>query len=316
MSHELWMWKDKSTITNITPLVGNISWSSHVDQLGQQLNFNTAFNDDIYFPINPLDLGKRIFLINNGLNVYDGFIFTEKIEGRESRNYNSFDGAFYLNESKEIYQFNKVIGVQAILKILQDYQILVGNIAPIQTLIDKLYINKTPAEIIKDILLQAEKETGKKYSLEMRAGKLFIEERKEISGFSITVNNSDLSNVSRKRTIEDMKNSIKIISNESVIAEVKNDNLIAQYGLLQEVQTIENKDIAQAKNIAKNLLKDLGKIFEDNSFEMLGNDNIRAGRLINISEPFTGMTGTYLIKSVNHTVSENIHRMKVNLGVV
>ena len=129
-----------------------------------------------------------------------------------------------------------------------------------------------------------------------------------------------ISNPSRKRSIEEMRNSIKIISGDenstSVVAEKKDDELIRKYGLLQEVQTPEKKDIAQARNIAANLLVDLGKVFEQNSVEMPGDDSVRAGRLIEIEEPVTGMKGQYLVRSASHTVANGIHRMNLDLGVV
>lgn len=101
-----------------------------------------------------------------------------------------------------------------------------------------------------------------------------------------------------------MKNSIKIISGNDeslrVIADVKNDGLIKQYGLLQQIESVDEKDIAQARNIANNLLKELGKISEENSLTLMGSTDIKAGRLIDIAEEITGMKGRYLIKDCTH----------------
>lgn len=113
-----------------------------------------------------------------------------------------------------------------------------------------------------------------------------------------------------------MRNSIKVISNNKIVAEIKNDELIKQYGLLQEVTSVEDKDIAQANNIANNLLNDLGKVFEESSFECPGDYRVRAGRLIEVNEPVTGINGKYLIKSCKHTLKNGIHTMSLNLGVV
>jgi len=312
-----------STETNITPLVGSIQWRSNINELGEQLDFEIAFNDDRYFPINPVELGDVIRL-ENGNEIFRGIVVAEQKKGRGAVSYTCFDYAFYLNKSKEIYQFNKLPGQKAIETILKDFDIPIGSIAPITTVINKIYNDKAVSDIIKDILDKAEKEKGTKYSMEMRQGKLYIEDQKDLvikPTFKLADNveaydiADSISNPSRKRTIEDMKNSIKIISGDKIAAEKRDDNLINKYGLLQEVVPIDEKDSAQARNIAQNMLKELGKIFEENSVEMLGNDDVKAGRIIEIEEPVTGMKGQYLIKDVTHTLTNGVHRMQVGLGV-
>lgn len=72
---------------------------------------------------------------------------------------------------------------------------------------------------------------------------------------------------------------------------------------------------AKAKSIAKEKLAELGKVFEENSVELPGDDRFRAGRLFEISEPITGMSGTYLITDVTHTISKGIHTMSLGLEV-
>lgn len=309
--------------TNITPLVGSVTWRSNTNELGEQLDFEIAFNDDRYFPINPVDLGSMIRLENED-EIFRGIVVTEQRNGRSSINYTCFDYAFYLNKSKEVYQFNKIPGQKAIETILNDFKIPIGSIAPITTIINKIYNDKPLSEIIKEIIDIAEKEKGIKYRMEMRQGKLYIEKQDDLvirATFKLAENiqaydiTNTISNPSRKRTIEDMKNNIKIISDDKVLAEKKDENLIKQYGILQEIKAIDQKDTAKARNIAQNMLKELGKVFEENSVEMIGNDQVRAGRIIEIEEPITGMSGQYLIKDVNHTIKNGIHRMQVGLGV-
>ncbi len=309
--------------TNITPMIGSISWRSNINELGDQLDFEIALNDDRYFPINPVDIGSMIRLKNED-EIFRGIVVSEERNGRNSMNYTCFDYAFYLNKSKGIYQFNKIPGKKAIEIILNDFKIPIGNIAPITTLINKIYYDRPLSDIVKEIIDIAEKEKGIKYRMEMRQGKLYIEKQEDLvvkATFRLAENiqpydiTKSISNPNRKRTIEDMKNSIKIVFGDKVIAEQKDEGLIKQYGLFQEVKAVDQKDTAKAKNTAKNILKELGKVFEENSVEMIGNDKVRAGRIIEIEEPVTGMSGQYLIKDVTHTIKNGIHRMQVGLGV-
>lgn len=324
--HELFI-TSGSVETNITPLVGEISWRSSIEELGEQLNFNIIFNDDRYFPDNPVDLGSIVRLINNGEEIFRGIVIDEQRNGRGIISYTCFDYAFYLNKSKEIYQFNGVSAKKAIETILGNFPVPIdiGKIAPMPTIIFKIYNDMIISDIIKDIIDIVEKERGNKYRLEMKQGRLYIEEQNNLviePTFKFADNIQpyeiarSISNPSRKRTIENMKNSVKIISDGRVLYEARDNSLVNKYGLLQEVKSADGKNSAEARNMANNMLEELGKIFEENSVEMIGSDEVRAGRLIQIEEPLTGMSGKYLIKDVNHTLKNGIHRMQVGLGVI
>jgi len=314
--------------TNITPVVGNLSWRSNVNELGEQLDFDMAFNDDYYFPKNPVDLG-RLIVMRNIDELIRGIVITEQKNGREPIQYNVFDYAFYLNKSKAVYQFNKIAADKAITKILTDFSVPIGKIAAMKTLIKKIYPGDTVSDIIKDILDIVNKATGIKHVMEMRQGKLYIEKQTDLvvkATFRLASNlaahdvTEAIGAPSRRRSIEEMRNSIKITSGDEksikIIATAKNDALIKQYGLLQEVTSVDKKDIAQARNIAANMLKDLGKVFEENSVEVMGNDAVRAGRILELTEPLTGLSGKYLINDVTHTIKDGIHTMRPGLGVL
>jgi hypothetical protein len=319
MTHELWR-INASTMVNIAPLVGSLSWSDDTETLGQQLTFNTAYNDNRFFPQVIIEPGDTIIL-KNGAEIFRGTIVEENRNGAYERAFTCFDPAFYLNKSKEIFQCNKIKADVAIRQLCSTFGVPVGNIVSIQVLIKKIF-NSEIASIIKDILDTATKATGTKYRMEMRQGKLFIEKQSDLvikgtfqlAGIDYDLNTS-MSNPSRKRSIADMKNSIKMVSNDKVVVTVKNQTLIDKYGLLQEIQDVDSSEIPKAKNIGSNLLRDLGRILEENSLDMIGNDNVRSGRLIDINEPITGMIGRYLIKSVNHALDKGIHTMSLQLRV-
>lgn len=309
--------------TNITPLVRDIQWRSSINELGEQLDFNIALNDDRYFPATPIDLGNVISLRNKD-EIFRGIVVAQQKNGRGSVGYTCFDYAFYLNKSSDIYQFNKVSARKAIETILNDFHISIGSVASMPTIINKIYSARPVSDIIKDIIDLAEKEQGIKYKMEMRRGRLYIERQHDLvikPVFKLAENiqaydvSNSISNPSRKRSIENMKNSIKLISEDKVIAEVQNHSLVTKYGVLQEVKSVDGKEKAEARNIARNMLQELGKVFEENSVEMLGNDSVRAGRIMEIYEPVTGMKGQYLINDVTHTVKNGIHRMQLGLGV-
>jgi hypothetical protein len=325
MAHQLYIVKNNVAI-NITPLVGSISWKNSIDTIATSLEFNLAYSDASYVPNPQIDLGNMVILKNGDAELFRGLIISEQRDGRSPISYTSMDFSFYLNKSKEVYQFNYISATNAIKTVLSNAGVSYGEIANMPTIVDKIYTDKTIYDIIKDIIEQVQLETNIKYLLEMRLDKLYIVKREDLlikSTFKLADNlptyNNIISNPSRKRSIEEMRNSIKIITtnddNVTVVATAKNDELIARYGLLQEIESIDEEDIAKARNIARNLLIDLGKVFEENSIDMMGDDNVKAGRLIDIEETITGMSGRYLIKSTNHNLSNGIHRMSLDLEV-
>jgi len=112
-----------------------------------------------------------------------------------------------------------------------------------------------------------------------------------------------------------MYNIVKVISDDHVVGEARDEGLIAGYGKLQEVISIDGKDKAQANQIAANTLKELGRVAEENGLTLLGDDRFRAGRYFDITEPLSGLKGRYLITEARHTVGNGLHTMDLSLEV-
>lgn len=329
-NYALLLFKSSGEKHNITSLIGNLKWKDSIDTLGMELSFDKAHSDEKYMAVHDVvEPGDKLVLKNNNVEVFRGIITDEGIDGRFGRNYVAFDYAFYLNKSKIIIQFNKIKANEAIKQLCNKFSVPIGNITQISTLITKIYKDSTIAEIIMDILNQATKETGTKYRLEMSSGKIHIEKftdlivkatyqpTSNLAAFDVT---KAIGNVSGSRSIQDMKNSIIITSSDEnstrVIANAQDQTNIKQYGLLQDVQSVDDKDIAQAMNIAKNQLKLLNRITEDTSIQLLGNDNVRSGRILIIEEKITGLSGQYLVKECTHNYNNFVHTMNLNIEKV
>lgn len=320
MAHELWLVKE-STMTNITPLIGTINWRGNVDELGDEISFDIAFNDAKHFPKNPCDIGDMVVLKNDDYEITRALIVDESRNGRGPIGYTAFDFAFYLNKSNAIYQFNKMAADQCIGKILKDFGVQVGNIVSMPVKIDKIFPDDLVSDIIREIIDITEKKLGVKYLMEMRQGKLFIERQKDLvikASFMIGEKKYDatdaIMNPSKKRSISDMVNSIQVVGNNDKLVLTKSDNaMLNKYGKLQKVVKLDQKEKLSAALIAQNELKELSRITEEISIELIGDDRVRAGRLFELVEPITGIKGTSLIKDVNHTISGGIHTMSLGL---
>ena len=113
-------------------------------------------------------------------------------------------------------------------------------------------------------------------------------------------------------SIEDMKNSVKVITETdkvyTVKALAKDADSIYKYGVLQDVFKIDEKD-GDANTYAKNKLSELNKIKESFSIEIIEavSSYTRAGMLITIDNI------NYLIENTDHSIKNGILYVKLGL---
>jgi len=329
-NYTLFLIKDNGMETNITRMCGNLSWRDSIDTLGMELNVSVARNIENRYMMNYdlVEIGDKIMLLNNTNEIFRGIIVDLETE-RYRKSITAFDYAFYLNQSRTIIQFNKAKADDAIKQLCSKFNVPIGNITSIPITITKIYKNDTIADIIRDILKQATDSTGTKYRLEMRAGKLYIEKYTDLiitPRFKPAPNIAAfnplwaIGNISKTESIADMRNSVLITSNNEkssrVVAEARDDNNIAKFGWLQVVESVDDKDMAQARNIAQNKLRELNRIRKDISITLLGDDNVRAGRILEIDNDMFNLKGQYLVKDCTHMYQNRIHTIDLTLEEV
>lgn len=119
-------------------------------------------------------------------------------------------------------------------------------------------------------------------------------------------------NVSHTSSIEDMKNSVKVVTENdkvyTVKAVAKDTDSIYKYGALQEVLKIDEKD-GDADIYAKNKLSEVNKVKESFSIEIIEaiNSYTRAGSMIMVDDV------NYLIESTDHSIKNGVHYVKLGL---
>lgn len=323
--------KNDGTSQDITKISGGLSWKDNIDTLGMELFFDVARNiEDKYMKgYDIVEIGDKVILMNNDKEIFRGIIVDLETE-RYRKSITALDYAFYLNKSKTIIQFNKIPGNEVITKLCSEFNVPIGNITSIPTLITKIYKEETISDIIKDVLNIATNETGIKYRLESRGGKIFVEKYTDLiikPRFKPATNIGSIDvmkaigGISKSESIVDMKNSILITSSDEkssrIIAKVKDDDNISKFGLLQEVESVDDKEMADAQGIAKNKLKELNRVGEDISIgPLLGDDNVRSGRILEIDNDMFNLKGQYLVKDCTHNYHNRIHTMNITVEKV
>ena len=231
-----------------------------------------------------------------------------------------------MNKSTVIKQFKKMIGNDCVKSLCKEIGIDV-EVSGLDTKIDKIYKDKAVSEVIKDIIEQCSQFNSKKFFIEFDKNKLIVSPYKKIKVFGtfeiqkdkfININ-ENIGGVSLSKSIVDMKNSVLVITENKgairTIGEEQDSKSIEKYGKLQEVVTLDEKEFSKANLVAKNELKKLNRITEDFSIDVLGDDNVKSGRVIDIDLPLFNLKGEYLIKESNHTISNHIHKISLKLEV-
>ncbi|MGL5052503.1 MAG: XkdQ/YqbQ family protein [Fusobacteriaceae bacterium] len=305
-------------ITDITNMVGNINFNTSVDALGAMFEFSIprSFKDKNYKLTEIIKTGD-IIKFENTKNLFTGMIIdidTLKF----SKEIKCFDFYFYLNKNKLIKQFKNLNASACIENLLKSVGAKVGTITSIATSIDKIYKNNTVAEIIDDILKIVNEETGKKYLLEIEDTTFSLVPYKKIK---VQVTKNIFGMPTLTESITDMKNIVLVVSNdsedESIYAKAEDKNSVKKYGMLQEIIEVDpNKDdISKVRNIANTKLKELNKVLTTSSLSVLGNDELKAGRLLDVEIKEFGIKEEFLIKSCTHTFPKGNHICSLELEV-
>ena len=316
--------KDK----DVSDIIGNLTWRDTVDTLGVEVNFELPMNryDKKFEFLYDITLGDPIQILNTkGEVLVQAIIVTETPSGKIT-SFTAYDMAWYLNKSTVIKQFKKMIGNDCVKSLCKEIGINV-EVTGLDTKIDKIYKDKAVSEVIKDIIEQCSQFNSKKFFIEFNNGTLKVMPYQKIKVFGtfeiqkdkfININ-ENIGGVSLSKSIVDMKNSVLVITENKgairTIGEEQDSKSIEKYGKLQEVVTLDEKEFSKANLVAKNELKKLNRITEDFSIDVLGDDNVKSGRVIDIDLPLFNLKGEYLIKESNHTISNHIHKISLKLEV-
>ena len=301
---------------DITKYVGNLSWQNTIDELATTVSFEVAKSDTRYINLYTPKLGDIINLYTN-VEILRGIILSVDDGSEFVNKYTACDFGWYLNKSTETYQFNKMVAYKAIRKICEDSNIPIDSIPMLETEITKIYVDQVLSDIIRDILSQC----AGRYNFDVTPAGIRIYELGSIYAypeFRITPNTRLIysptlrGKVSHTLSIEEMKNSVKVISEKdsayTVQTVLKDPDSIYKYGFLQEVVKIDpDKENAQAAAQAK--LAELSEPAETFSVEIIEelDSYTRAGAVIAVDG------ADYLIEGAQHSIQNGIHHVKLDL---
>jgi hypothetical protein len=306
---------------DITITAGGIAWQNTLAELATTLNFEVAKLDAQHTKIYLPQEGS-IVRLNADEEFFRGIILTVDDGSKTSNKYTAVDFGFYLNKNSETYQFTDASANQAITQICGNFGIPIDSLCALPLTFSKIYLDKSAAEVIWDILEQTAAVLGYAYNFDVtpkglrvyRLGDLIASPRFRLSENTQWYNSVDLrGGVSHSVSIEDLKNSVKVVSGDekgfTLIAAEQNAELISKYGLLQTVEKINEKELGNAANLARQKMSELSQKKETFSFEIIEADDCytRAGYEIEVDG------AKFIIEGSSHSIKNGIHYVKLDL---
>lgn len=301
----------------ISAFCGNITKSDNIDSLGVQLSFDYLNNKvlDKNTVWIDLALGNTIMMYDNDELLFQGTIQKASRNGLSSYQYDVFDNAWYLNKQEARIQFSGVDVKTAIETLCKQESIPCEVACDIPTKVTKIYNGDTISKIIDDLLKQATAETGKRYRREYNNSKLYINAFDNLK--MIWESEPLVSDFSQEFNCDGMANKVVILSgnekNTTVVATKQDDDSIKKYGLYVHYEKIDDKKKAQADNIATKKLKSMSSPKKSIKCTLLGDNYVRAGRILKFNQPNIGMVGEYLVTSCEHSYDGMKHTMECEL---
>lgn len=299
--------------TDISAFCGNITRRDNVDSLGVELGFEYLNNRiyDGYTAFTDIRLGQTICFYDNNELIFQGQIIKLTRSNPSHYSVTCFDNAFYLNKTNVKIQFSNMDVKSAIEKLCSQNYIPCKVDCDIATKVTKIYNYESISSIIDDLLKQATNDTGLKYRREYNYGSLYVNAMNNLK--MIWQSKPLVSEFSYDSDLTNFANRVVVVSssekNTTVFAEAKNDGSIKLYGQYTHYEKVDDKNKATAQAIANQKLRELSRMVDSVSVTLLGDNYVRAGRILQFAQPAIGLEGNYLVHECEHSYTGVLHTM-------
>ena len=297
---------------NVVRMMGDWSWSNSTGELSTTMSFSIGKSDAQYLKdlLYVPDAGDIVRVVIDE-EEFTGVILSVDDSDQYVNKYTAADLGWYLNKTKQTYQFKNITATQAIKELCEDLSIPIDSIPDLTTNVNYIFFSQTPSEIIKKILEQC----SGKFNFDMthnglriyRIGDIRVSPLIQVaSNVQKCSSVAYMGNLNHSKSIENMATSVKVVStNNNAYKELvvkQNREAIDKYGFLQEIVSIDEEK-ENAETVGQSKLDELCKQEEKLSFEIIEemNSYTRAGAVISIG----GVD--YIITSTQHSVKGGFH---------
>lgn len=294
-------------------MIGEITWSGSQNEVARKLELNFLYPlHDQYTPKVYPNIGEQLLLYDdNNVELFRGKVFyNERLGEQGTIQITAYDDAIRLLKSKGTYNFKGKTAEVITQVVCNDLGVEIGELAPTGIPQKMLCNSMGMYEIISKAYAGASKQNKKQYSIEMRQGRLYVDEvGKEVVAIPISSDTNILES-SYSENAEEVINRVKIYDEkDQYIGVVEDKGLINLLGVFQDVYTKEEDK--QAGTVASNMLRGIEQSIE---LTTLGSTSYVSGKLVNIEDSATKQLSLFFIVSDSHSWSGGQYRTIMKSG--
>lgn len=338
------LYTEGDTTKDISELVSSMQFGGEIKSAARKLEVSFIYGTDYFIPKLKVKNGSLLRLFSNDKELIRTVIFSNGKNDKGDFRATGYTHGIYLTKNKDTKIFRNMKAGQIAQSLCSEFGIPVGEIDDTKIQLDKLILrDKTLWDMILIAVTETTKQSGIKYRMFFKEGKLYIKEKAKQYVMWVLEEGVNLLAADYSASIENMKNQVKVVGKlpkeskqkynpaadsdwdapstqqddeqQEFIYVAKNEKLQEMYGLMQEIKEESGDDITQSKiiQIANEMLAELAKEEIEANVEAIGLDDVEAGMAVYIVESTTGLVGSYYVEQDAHNIEGNSHTMKLKL---
>ena len=311
------LYRDGKTF-DISELVESIKWKGRKGSAARSVSISLL---DCKGAQSGIDVtkGHQLILSYKGKELFRGMIMSQQQSESFKMPITAYDNGIYLSNNKDTFVYENKTVHDIFIDVCKRFGIKYSDVAKTSYKIPELTKSKTTAwDAILDAISQDFKATGTKYYVNSSKGVLSLIKRRENILQWVLETGGNIMSYTYKKSIEDIKTRLKILSDEDkVYAVKKNTELEKKIGIFQDIEK-KDDDLSEAKlqEHIKETLKEISTPEISLSVEALGIPDVISGVGVYVIIDELGIKRTFYVDEDTHTFKGGSHTMNLTLNSV
>lgn len=311
------LYRDSKTY-DISELVESIKWKGRKGSAARSVSISLL---DCKGAQSGIDVtkGHQLIFSYKGKELFRGMIMSQQQSESFKMPITAYDNGIYLSNNKDTFVYENKTVHDIFIDVCKRFGIKYSDVVKTSYKIPELTKSKTTAwDAILDAISQDFKATGTKYYVNSSKGVLSLIKRRENILQWVLETGGNIMSYTYKKSIEDIKTRLKILSDEDkVYAVKKNTELEKKIGIFQDIEK-KDDDLSEAKlqEHIKETLKEISTPEISLSVEALGIPDVISGVGVYVIIDELGIKRTFYVDEDTHTFKGGSHTMNLTLNSV
>lgn len=311
------LYRDGKTY-DISELVESIKWKGRKGSAARSVSISLL---DCKGAQSGIDVtkGHQLIFSYKGKELFRGMIMSQQQSESFKMPITAYDNGIYLSNNKDTFVYENKTVHDIFIDVCKRFGIKYSDVAKTSYKIPELTKSKTTAwDAILDAISQDFKATGTKYYVNSSKGVLSLIKRRDNILQWVLETGGNIMSYTYKKSIEDIKTRLKILSDEDkVYAVKKNTELEKKIGIFQDIEK-KDDDLSEAKlqEHIKETLKEISTPEISLSVEALGIPDVISGVGVYVIIDELGIKRTFYVDEDTHTFKGGSHTMNLTLNSV